>query len=136
MTSGIAKWIEDDVLKALEEAAWQVREHARVLGKTKVGSAALSRQGQIWVGCNIEHQYRSHDVHAEVNAIGNMVAGGQQELACIFVAAERERFTPCGSCLDWIFEFGGEHCLVVVQSERSKAPTGYAAAELMPYYPR
>jgi cytidine deaminase len=107
-----------------------------VLGKTKVGAAAISEDGTIFVGCNIEHPFRCHDVHAEVNAITSMVAGGYRELLAILVVAERELFTPCGGCMDWIFQFGGPSCLVAFQSKRGAKIRTFRAEELMPYYPK
>src|SRR5688572_15182683 len=91
------------ILARLASQAWSVRDHARVLGKTPVGAAVLGANGGVWTGCNVEHQFRSHDMHAEVNAIGSMVSAGEQQLLTVMVAADRDRFTPCGACLDWIF---------------------------------
>jgi cytidine deaminase len=107
-----------------------------VHGKTRVGCAALDVDGRVFAGCNVEHRYRSHDIHAEVNAISSLVAGGGSALSVIFIAAERSRFTPCGACLDWIFEIGGEDCLVFTQCERAGNIVRYKASELMPLYPR
>jgi cytidine deaminase len=119
----------------LAELAWAVRENSHLLGKTAVGAAVLTCQGAIFAGCNVEHVFRSHDVHAEVNAIGSMVAAGQKHLAAIFVAAERERFTPCGACMDWIMQFGGNDCIVAWQSSRDGEIQVFRARELMPFYP-
>ena len=33
-----------------------------------------------------------------------MISAGKKKLDAILVVAERDKFTPCGSCLDWIFE--------------------------------
>lgn len=128
--------LDRDQLQELETAAWKVRERSRVLGRTKVGCAVLDDQGQISVGCNVEHQFRSHDVHAEVNAIASLVAAGGTRLVAAFVVAERQNFTPCGGCLDWIFELGGPDCVVLCQSARGAQPARYRAADLMPHYPR
>src|ERR1035441_6951428 len=88
-------------LRGLAEAAWAVREHAHVIGPTKVGCALLCADGKIYAGCNVEHRYRCHDVHAEVNAITTKVASGNESpIVAIFIAAERARFTPCGGCMD------------------------------------
>ena len=118
----------------LSSEAWIFREHARVLGKTKVGVAVLSGK-EIFGGCNIEHQFRSHDIHAEVSAISSMISSGKKKLDAILVVANREKFTPCGSCLDWIFEFGGPKCLVGYQTKKSGKITIFEAKELMPHYP-
>lgn len=123
-------------LKALSEAAWNVRRRARILGETAVGCAVLDGDGAIHIGSNVEHRFRSHDIHAEVGALSSLVAAGAKVARAVFVVAERERFTPCGACLDWIFELGGADCVVVVQRGLDAQPTTYTAAELMPFYPR
>jgi cytidine deaminase len=128
--------MDEERLHRLQQAAWEVREHSRLLGTTAVGCSVLTARGSIYVGCNVEHQFRSHDVHAEVNALSSMVAAGDSPALALFVAAERERFTPCGACLDWIFELGGPQCHVWVHSDRNAQPIAYTAHELMPVYPR
>jgi cytidine deaminase len=122
-------------LKSMSDAAWEVREHAYVYGPTRVGAAVMTADGRIFVGCNVEHRFRSHDIHAEVNAIGAMVAAGHTDLVAVVIAAERERFTPCGGCMDWIYQFGGPSCSVGFQSSTDAEITMYDAHDLMPYYP-
>lgn len=121
-----------DVLSA---AAWGVREHGRVLGRTRVGCAAVDEAGNVHTGCNIEHHFRSHDIHAEIAAVGALVSFGGHRLVAILIAAERELFTPCGACLDWIFELGGPDCLVLVEQLPGADPMVYRAGDLMPHYP-
>ena len=123
------------MLEELSAVAWSARSHAKVYGGTKVGCADLSASGQVYVGCNVEHRFRSHDIHAEVNAIGAMVATGDSVLTAILVVAERERFTPCGACMDWIFELAGPDCLVGFQPAPGAPIQKYTAHELMPSYP-
>jgi cytidine deaminase len=122
-------------IRKLARSAWKCRENAFVIGNTKVGAAAMSKDGSVFVGCNVEHRYRSHDVHAEVNAITSMIAAGRTELVAIAITAERKGFTPCGGCLDWIFQFGGPSCVVVCQSCQNGDLKIYRARELMPHYP-
>ena len=119
----------------LGERAWSVREHARVHGATRVGAAVLSEQGAVFGGCNVEHIFRSHDVHAEVNALTSMTAAGNGPAIAVLIAAERDRFTPCGSCLDWIFELGGPETLVAFQGIPDGRIDVLRADELMPHYP-
>jgi cytidine deaminase len=125
-----------DKLAEIAEDAWKVRENAYIIGKTKVGAAALSSNGKVYLGCNVEHKFRSHDVHAETNAITNMVAQGETELSAIIIVAERERFTPCGSCMDWIYQFGGDSCIVAYQTAPEGEIKFHRADELMPFYPK
>jgi cytidine deaminase len=122
-------------LRRLLDVAWRYRQRAFVIGPTKVGAAVLTRQGLIFGGCNVEHRFRCHDVHAEVNAISSMVAEGHSDLVAIAVVAERERFTPCGGCLDWIVQFGDATSLVARQSQEGGEIVSYTARDLMPHYP-
>jgi len=126
--------ISKETWKDMANHAWNSRENARILGKTKVGSAVFS-EGKIFGGCNIEHKFRSHDIHAEISAISTMVSSGYKKLDAIIVVAERTKFTPCGGCLDWIFEFGGPKCLVGYQTKKDGKITIFKAEELMPHYP-
>jgi cytidine deaminase len=122
-------------LGTLSPYAWRVRENSVVIGKTRVGCAVLSQGGKIFTGCNVEHHFRCHDVHAEINALTTMVAEGERIANTLLIVAERNRFTPCGGCMDWIMEFGGNDVIVAFQN----APGGefhvHTAKELMPYYP-
>jgi cytidine deaminase len=117
----------------LATLAWEARGNAHLYGTTAVGAAALSESGNIFVGCNAEHRFRSHDLHAEVNAIGSLISAGHQKLIAILIVAERDMFTPCGACLDWIFEIGGPECLVAFHNRSNIFVR--RAVELMPFYP-
>jgi cytidine deaminase len=126
-----------DLSGRLLQEAWKVRERAHVIGPTKVGCAVLSDTGQMHIGCNVEHRYRSHDVHAEVNAITSMVTAGDNQIVAVAIAAERDRFTPCGACMDWIFQFADpETCEVFCQAVPKGPVVRYRLRDLMPYYPR
>lgn len=126
--------ISKDNWNEMVSQAWKSRENARILGKTKVGAVVLSK-GEIFGGCNIEHKFRSHDIHAEISAISAMVSSGHKKLDAIVIVAERTKFTPCGGCLDWIFEFGGPMCQVGYQTKKNGKITIFTAKELMPHYP-
>lgn len=127
--------LTESQLQELTEAAWRCRDRAYVLGDTRVGAAVMASDGSVFVGCNVEHHFRSHDIHAEVNAITSMVAAGRIQLTAIMIVADRELFTPCGACMDWIFQFGGPSCLVAYQSEKGGKIQKFQARDLMPYYP-
>lgn len=128
--------LEQSQIAKLSDTAWEARHNARVLGPTRVGCAVLATDGRVFGGCNVEHRFRSHDVHAEVNAIATMVANGATQAVAVLIAAERDRFTPCGACMDWIMELGGGECIVAFQKEPRGEITWYIAAALMPFYPQ
>lgn len=120
----------------LEEMAWKARENASTIGTTSVGAALISQKGEYYSGCNIEQQYRNKDIHAEVCAISNMILNGEKKFIAILVVAERERFTPCGCCMDWIFQFGGPKTVVAYQNQRNGEIIKLTAKQLMPFYPK
>ncbi|WP_445722249.1 cytidine deaminase family protein [Flavobacterium sp.] len=122
-------------LEILVKNAWKVRENASILGNTKVGAALISENGNIYVGCNIEQLYRNKDIHAEVSAINNMIVNGESKFTSIVIVAERKKFTPCGTCMDWIFQFGGPETIVAYQNEVDGEIFEFLAKELMPHYP-
>jgi len=64
-----------------------------------------------------------------------MISSGNKKLDAILVVSDRDKFTPCGGCLDWIFEFGGPKCLVGYQTKIDGEITIFEAQELMPHYP-
>jgi len=72
--------IQNEEWKLLSEKAWEVREKAHLYGDIKVGASLLSENGEIYSGCNIEHNIRSHDIHAEVNAICGLITGGGKSI--------------------------------------------------------
>jgi cytidine deaminase len=123
-------------LTVLSSKAWEVKDSAYIFGDTKVGAALLTDTGGIFTGCNVEHKFRSHDIHAEVNAISNMVAAGEYKIKAILVAAERDFFTPCGSCMDWIIQFADKDCLVGFQNNKEEEIVWFKYSDLMPYYPK
>lgn len=131
-----AVYLTESKLQEMASVAWECREHAYILGNTRVGAAVMSDDGKIYAGCNVEHQFRSHDIHAEVNAISTMVASGRTELIAIVIVSEQRLFTPCGACMDWIYQFGGPSCIVAVQSEVEGKVRKFKSKDLMPHYPK
>ena len=129
--------ITQDEIMQLGATAWLARERAHIVKAdgTKVGAALREAGGSVSFGCNTEHRYRCHDVHAEVCAVVSMVACGGRRIVAIVVAAQREKFTPCGGCMDWIMQFGGPECVVGFQAERGGPVELHTAGELMPFYP-
>jgi cytidine deaminase len=127
--------ITPQVLAELSKSAWLANASARILGATRVGCAVLANTGDVYAGCNVEHRFRSHDIHAETNALSSLVAGAASSCSVVLVVAERQKFTPCGACLDWIFEIGGPACYVGFQAEPEGPVSWFLANELMPHYP-
>jgi len=68
-----------------------------------VGAAALTRDGQIFEGVNVENAAYPLGVCAERSALVAAVTGGYKpgQLEAIGITA-----SPCGGCRQWLVEFG------------------------------
>lgn len=126
-------------LDQLLATAWTYWERGfvprRSSQRTRVGAAAHASDGTTYGGCNVQQRFHAYVVHAELNAITTMIAEGRHELAAIAVVSEHDDLTPCGNCLDWIIQLGGDDCLVAWQRERDGAVETRRAAEMMPFHP-
>lgn len=69
-----------------------------------VGSAVLGADGKIYSGCNVENIAFPVGICAERTAIAKMVDSGCREITEIALSTIDEA-TPCGICLQTIFEF-------------------------------
>ena len=76
----------------------------------KVGAAILTKDNEIFTGCNIENASYSETVCAERTAIFNAVSRGKRDFSAIAIVGGKESindFTyPCGACRQVL----AEHC--------------------------
>lgn len=81
--------------------------------KFRVGCALVDDKGKIHTGCNVENVSYSLSLHAEEVATGKMVSRGGREIEVLVVATSSEEpVFPCGSCRQFIAEFGGRTRIV------------------------
>ncbi|TPP55727.1 Cytidine deaminase [Fasciola gigantica] len=93
--------------KQLIEAAVAVKSKAYCpASHFPVGCAVLSRDGPIFIGCNVENASYPCGSCAEVGAVANAVSQGHHKLIAAAVAADVEdTVTPCGKCRQVLAEF-------------------------------
>lgn len=60
---------------------------------------------------------------------------GNTEIDKILILADREFFTPCGACMDWILQFGSPSTKIIVANLEGII-SQFEASDLMPHYPR
>jgi cytidine deaminase len=91
-----------------------------------VGAAALTRDGRVFEGCNVENAAYPLGVCAERTAIAKAVSEGCRpgDFAAIGISA-----SPCGGCRQWLVEFGFER--VTFRNVAGELVT-YTAGELLP----
>jgi cytidine deaminase len=94
-------------VERLVQAAVAVRRNAHApYSRYHVGAALLTRQGALYVGCNVENASYGATLCAERSAIAAMVAAGDRDpVACAVVTAGPRPGAPCGICRQVLAEF-------------------------------
>jgi cytidine deaminase len=81
----------------------------------RVGAAVLGARGGIFAGCNVENASYGLTICAERNAVFQMVAAGETEIAALAVYTPTDHPTaPCGACRQVIYEFGPDALILCV----------------------
>ncbi|WP_197320757.1 cytidine deaminase [Saccharomonospora sp. NB11] len=81
--------------------------------RLRVGAAALTDDGRIVTGCNVENASYGLGLCAEATMTGQLrLSGGGRFVAVACRSGEGELLMPCGRCRQLIYEFGGTDCLV------------------------
>lgn len=71
-----------------------------------VGASLVTKDGQVFKGCNVENASYGLTVCAERNCIASAVVEGHTSFTHLVVYTEQEKLTPpCGACRQVIAEF-------------------------------
>lgn len=98
--------IDWDALRAAAAEA-AVNAYAPYSG-LHVGAAALTEDGRIVTGVNVENASFGLTFCAEVSLIGGLVTGGGGRLVALVATDENGRLlSPCGRCRQILLEMGG-----------------------------
>jgi cytidine deaminase len=114
-----------DALKAKETAV-------APFSKFKVGAVLVTKDDQLYHGCNIETSSFGLTICAERVAIFKAISDGEREFKSIFIASDAERFTPpCGACRQVLWELAGN--IDVFMIDRSGNYQKAMMQELLPF---
>lgn len=100
--------------QTLREAAEQAMTRAYApYSDFPVGAAALTQDGRIVVGCNVENASYGVTLCAECGLVSALIASGGGRLVA-FTCCGRDgvRLMPCGRCRQLLWEHGGAGLLV------------------------
>jgi cytidine deaminase len=98
-----------------------------------VGAAALTEDGTVVTGCNVENASYGLTVCAERVAAFTAAAGGHRTLRAVAVVAPRlVGVTPCGACRQVLNEFKPPAGDLVVILEGEVGPRQVPLADLLP----
>lgn len=123
----------------LVEAALDVREKAYApYSRYAVGAALLTREGDIYTGCNVENASYGAANCAERTAVFKAVSEGKRNFLAIAIAggmagqAPAEYAYPCGICRQVMKEFAGKDFRVIVAKSQTDYQD-YSLEELLPH---
>ena len=78
-----------------------------------VGAAALTDDGRVITGCNVENASYGLALCAECGVVSALHAsGGGRLVALVAVNGSGAVVMPCGRCRQLLWEHGGPNCLV------------------------
>lgn len=118
---------------SLKNAATAVWEKAYVpYSNFRVGAAIKASSGVVYSGCNVENVAYPEGTCAEAGAIAAMVAGGDTNIAEVFVIADSPTpVTPCGGCRQKLAEFSAPDVRVTMATMSGETMT-MTMAEILP----
>ena len=118
----------DDLLRAAKAASELAHSP---YSKIKVGAALLTRDGQVFTGCNVENASYGLTLCAERVAMVKAISAGAREFTTIAVVTDQARtLMPCGACRQFLYEFAPQ--LAVICQGASGPRSSSTLAELLP----
>lgn len=105
---------EEELVKKAVEA--RGRAYAPYSGFA-VGAALLAKDGQIFVGGNIENASYGLTVCAERVALFKAISEGVREFVALAVACGNGPCAPCGACRQVLYEFAPDLLLIMADGE-------------------
>lgn len=125
--------------KKLIELAHEARKRAYTpYSHFQVGAALVTKQGKVYLGCNIENASYTPSNCAERTAFFKAVSEGEREFAAIAVVGDakgtegKETCSPCGVCRQVMREFCAPEEFRILLEDGKGGILNYSLAELLP----
>ena len=124
----------------LTALAYEARERAYApYSGFRVGAALLTKQGRVYLGCNIENASYGAANCAERTAFFKAVSEGEREFAAIAIVGGAEEgpkggmCAPCGICRQVMREFCDPSTFLIFLEDGEGGVSEYTLNELLPY---
>lgn len=122
---------EDQQTKLIEAClAAQANAYAP-FSKFYVGAAVLDDRGQITLGVNVENSSYGLTICAERTAATGAVAAGAKQIRAVAIATTGAA-GPCGACRQFLYEFGPDMPVLLVDSDSGELQKTHVLSELLP----
>ncbi len=103
--------------KALEASKYAYTPYSHY----QVGAAILTKDNNIYTGCNIENASYGLTICAERVAIFKAISEGEKEIKAIAVITNDEEYAkPCGSCLQVMAEFMKDDATIILANKNKE----------------
>ena len=126
---------ETDIFKKLFDEALRARKNANaVYSGFKVGAAILTKDDNIYTGCNIESSSYGLSVCAERVALFNALNSGEKRnnFKYILITAESNNVcSPCGACRQLLMDYAEDISVVMTNTEGKQSIV--SISELLKY---
>lgn len=96
-----------------------------------VGAAILDDRGRVFAGVNVENSSYGLTICAERTAAGAAITDGAKQFEAVAVATPGAA-SPCGACRQFLYEFGPEAIILLVDSETGEVAQTTRLSELLP----
>lgn len=125
--------MEKVLIETLTKRANEMLDVAYVpYSKFPVGAALITKNGNIFTGCNIENASYPLTNCAERTAMFKAISEGEKEFDTIVVTADTEGpVSPCGACRQVMAEFCAADMPVVLTNKKGDMKT-MTVSELLP----
>lgn len=132
------KELESTILNSLIEKALQARKFSYApYSSFAVGAALLTKDGQIFTGCNIENVSFGPSNCAERTAFFKAISDGKKEFTAIAIVGGKQNnlpekiIYPCGVCRQVMVEFCDPDFQIICAKDESEYKI-FTLKELMP----
>ena len=88
--------------------------------KFRVGAALLTKDGEVFTGCNVENSAYGSTICAERTALVKAVSDGHRDdfVSLAVVGNSADYCWPCGACRQMLYEFAPELTVLVARGDR------------------
>lgn len=121
---------ETEAFKLYEAAKSAAENTYSPYSNFPVGAAVLTIDGKLFLGTNIENASYSVTICAERIALGYAISSGNTQIKAIAVYSSTDSISPCGTCRQFIIEFG-ENIIIIFR--HNKKLIQKTIHELLPY---
>jgi cytidine deaminase len=119
--------------KALIHKAFEAKKNALPpYSNFHVGSALLTKDDKVYLGCNVENSTYGLTMCAERTAIFKAISEGERKFKAIAIASDSPDFiTPCGACRQIIYEHCGDIDIICTNGKEEYKV--FKTSDLLPF---